>query len=305
MKYIRRKTVPYLLALVGGVLLFSANMSYGAEAAPPLIPGVTTGVPLGALPPPGLYFSNTFYNATGHVFDEHGHKTPIKVHNYATIPAFLWSSPYRVFGARYGAAIAQPIASHGIDTRGVGGRKTRDFGAFNTILTPAILSWQVSDSFFVSTSQSFYLDNGDYHTKGGATDQTSYATGYWTYEPSVAVSYLHDGWDVTGNLVYDFNARNHHTDYKSGQTAYFDLTAARSFGPFTAGLLGSYARQTTDDELNGDVVGDGNRVEHTMVGAMAGYQLGAYDFRLRYMQDVHTRADLKIHITYLTISTKL
>lgn len=289
----------------GACAVGASSVAQAAEGPTPLVPGVTTGVPVGALPPPGWYFSYTFYPIVGDVVDGQGHTLPVRVANYTNGFMFVWSSPYHFLGAQYGAMIDIVAASHGTDVRVPGGEATRRFGLFNTIVEPVILSWKVAPSLFVSTALTMYLDDGDYRTVNGARSQDSYANNFTTYEPSFAVSYLANGWNLTANLAYDFNTRNGATGYRTGHIGYLDLTAAKTIGNLTLGVLGNVTRQLQDDTLNGAVVGDGNRAKHDMLGVMLSYRFGSVTLTGRYLADVYTRSDVDLHTTYLTVSVPL
>lgn len=301
----RRGRGALVMISAGACAIGVPAVARAAEGPTPLVPGVTTGVPVGALPPPGVYFSYTFYPIVGDVVDGQGHKLPVRVSNYTNGFMFLWSSPYRFLGAQYGAMIDIVAASHGTDVRVPGGEATRRFGLFNTIAEPVILSWKVSPSLFVSTALTLYLNDGDYRTVHGVRSQDSYANNFTTYEPSVAVSYLSNGWNLTANLAYDINTKNGSTGYRTGHIGYLDLTAAKTVGKFTFGVLGNVTRQVQDDTIDGVVVGDGNRAKHDMIGVMLAYKLGNVTLTGRYLTDIYTRSDVDLHTTYVTVSVPL
>ena len=292
----------YGLTLLTAVVL--GGKAEATEGLIPYLPGVTTGIPVGALPPPGLYVTNNSYVAYGKVEGNDGKKLPIKIANYSDSITAIWSSPYHILGAQYGAGIIQIAASHGVDARGVGGRNTRQVGAFNTIIQPIILSWKVGSDLFISTTQTVYIKDGDFTARNGVRDQTSYANNYWTYEPSVAISYLHHGIDLTANLLFDVNSKNKATNYHSGSTFYADLTASKTTGKLTYGVVGSVTQQTQDDHKDGLIVGDGNRVSHIMAGPMLSYPLGRFTLMARYLQDLRSRNDIGLSIGYFTIATR-
>ena len=292
-----------------GLLLATAVVAANGAARAeegliPYLPGVTTGIPVGALPPPGVYGTNNDYVVFGKVRDNNGKILPITVDNYSESLTVIWSSPYHVLGAHYGAGIIQIGASHNVDARQVGGGNTSSFGLFNTILQPIDLSWEISPHLFVAMAHSVYVKDGEFHASNGFRDQTSYANNFWTYEPSVAVSYLNDGWDLTGNFLYDFNTLDHKTDYLSGSTFYADLTAARKIGKLNVGLVGAVVQQTTSDFHHGVVVGDGNRAAHLMTGPLLSYEFRTFSVTARYFADLRARNDVNLSIGYLTVNFK-
>jgi len=272
------------------------------EGITPYLPGATTGVPVGALPPPGYYATEDNYVVFGELKGGKGQSIPVRVTNSSVSVALLWSSSYHILGAQYGAGIVQIGAYHQADTTGLGGSKTGSFGLFNTILEPLILSWEIGNGLFVSTGQSFYLPNGEFHHDGGARLQTSYANAFWTYEPSVAVSYLKNGWNLTAENIFDVNAKNGQTDYKSGNVYYLDLTAKKTIGGLSLGAIGNYTQQISDDYQFGKIVGDGNRDQHIMLGPLLEYNFGPVNITARYLNDVRTRNDIALHMFHLSFS---
>ena len=298
---IRRRSVRFAAGLVAVAWPLAAH---GSEGLTPYIPGATTGVPVGALPPPGFYGSNDDYVVFGDVRDGSGKLVPIKVTNWSSNVSLLYSSPYHILGGTYGAGLVQIIANHNTDTTDIGGRNTESTGLFNTILEPLTLSWSLGDGFFASIGQSFYLPDGEFHRVNGVRAQTSYANAYWTYEPSFAISYLKNGWNLTATNIYDVNARDGLTHYQSGDLYYLDMTAVKTLGKLSAGVIGNFTQQTGDDKLRGATVGDGNRVQHVMLGPLLSYQLGRFTLGSRFLTDVRTRNDVHLSIFHVSVSTK-
>lgn len=68
----------------------------------------------------------------------------------------------------------------------------------NTWFMPAQLSWNLGNGWFASGAFAFYAPDGSRYNGSPNPD-------YWTYELRGAVSYLSDGWNLTANLIYDFN----------------------------------------------------------------------------------------------------
>ena len=275
------------------------------EGVTPYLPGATTGVPIGALPPPGVYASEDNYLVYGGVKGSNGGSIPVQVANWSFNLSLLWSTPYKILGAHYGAGVVQIAANHTVDATALGGARTASFGLFNTILQPLILSWSVGHGIFVSTAQSIYLKDGEFHALNGNRSQTSYANNFYTYEPSVAISYLQNGWNLTATNILDINTKDQRTNYLSGDIYYLDLTAVHTFGKFTAGLIGNVTEQFTDDTKGGTRVGsDGNRVEHVMLGPLLSYQLDRFTITARFLGDVLTRNDVALKMAHISIATR-
>ncbi len=274
------------------------------EGLTPYIPGITTGVPVGALPPPGFYGSEDNYVIFGDVRNGAGETIPIRVTNWSANVALLYSSPYHILGGTYGAGLIEIMANHNVDATDVGGPNTSSTGLFNTIIEPLTLSWSLGGGLFASIGQSFYLPDGEFHEMNGVRKQTSYANAFWTYEPSFAISYLKNGWNLTATNVYDVNAEDTLTHYQSGDVYYLDLTAVKTVGRVTAGLIGNYTQQTGDDRQDGATVGRGNRAQHVMLGPLLAYRIGGFTFTARFLSDVRTQNDVNLSEVHLSVATR-
>lgn len=99
-----------LYATLGFAVLSFPLHAYAAEGLLPLQPGATTGSPLGALPPPGVYVNLDFEYGGGRLRNTNGRSVPVKINdNFDTFSA-LWSTPYTVLGAQYAAGVIVPIS---------------------------------------------------------------------------------------------------------------------------------------------------------------------------------------------------
>ena len=122
---------------------------------------------------------------------------------------------YRCFGCRAGIGGAPPIrprscrrsTSSGrarVPSGGCGGGAPITVGGFvytNTFVQPIALSWKLGGGWFVSTNFGFMVPDGTRQTGTPNPD-------YWTFEPSVAFSYLGSNWVATLNMFYDINTKS-------------------------------------------------------------------------------------------------
>ncbi len=298
----RKPAVTIGLALSMGCLPISAARA--AEGFSPIQPGVTTGIAIGSLPPPGFYITGDSFAAWGKLKDNDGKSLPVSVSNFGEGVTALWSSPYHILGAQYGAAIIGIAQSQGLDARGVGGTKSRGFRAFNTLIKPLILSWKVQDGLYASLGFVTAVPIGSIKDRDGVRQPTGFANGFWTFEPSASISYMKNGWNLTLNNIYDFNTRNKNTDYYSGQIYYLDWTAEKSFGTFSIGAVGDYTRQTQDDRQGGAVVGNGNRIEHILAGPLLTYRFRNLKISAKYLANIRTRNDMGISFFHVSLDTR-
>lgn len=319
-KYSLQKAVSLGLVTFGCSLFMP--MSFAAEGISPLQPGATTGAPAGALPPPGLYLMMDADYEGGKLKNNEGNTatTPdgmqIKASNVSAVAALTWVTDKELFGARYAAAIAQPYKWASTKFTTDSGSSTVDSqGIVNTAITPAILSWDLKNGYFILTGFTVYADNGDfsssYSTSAGRNVKSSDAIGndYWTFEPSFAVTRMGEEWTLTMNNILDYNTTNHTTDYKSGMTYYLDASATRRINQFTVGLIGNYTKQITDDEVNGVSVaavdglsGEGNRAEHVLAGPLVGYDFGPFTLTGRVLVSLRAKNDADVSFFHMGIS---
>ncbi|WP_298284501.1 transporter [Acidocella sp.] len=278
-------------AILAGVSsLALCHRAMALEFYSPMQPGVSTGVPAGALPPPGLYGGADTFLETGPVENGKGHQVA-KTSGANITPQLLYVPGWQVLGANYGMMINQPFNFNSIKV-GAGATPSAftGYGMFNTILTPEILSWALGHGNFIAEGMTFYIPDGDFRHTGTSETLDSVSNNYWTFEPNIAYSYLGNGWNFTLNNTFDFNTKDNTTDYQSGDVYYLDYTIAHAFGPITAGLIGTYDVQFTNDTQFGAPVantggsgGYGNKWMHAAIGPILEYNIGHATIELRYL----------------------
>jgi hypothetical protein len=273
--------------------------------------GVTIGDPLGAAPPPGLYFQNTTMyapRATGH-----GQVGGFKVNAPADIPTLFWSTGWNFLGASVLMAVAQPyyvVNAWGANVGGPPFTGTTHYPALhNTWVNPLTLSWNLGNGWFFSSGFAFYVPDGSRYDNSPNPD-------YWTFEPNAALSYLGGGWNLTAHLAYNFNGSSAgHTGafaltpvaafgvgYRSGDQAYLDLTATKKFDKWEIGPVGYLKWQTTDDRPGAGVSCATmaavtasqltcGRATDFAVGALVGYDFGPVALKTFVTQSVYTKDD--------------
>ena len=304
-----KKLVTATTAL-GLASLYMLPNAKAAEHLAPYLSGVSTGIPTGALPPTGLYFSNDTYFVSGQIVNKQGNNIGIKELEAANAAGVMWVAPAHILGASYAAAIRQSYAFRGVQLPN--GASANNEGLFNTIITPAILSWKLPNHFYNSVGFTVYIPDGAFRTATTKTGQKkvsaySYANHYWTFQPNYAISYLNDGWDVTLNTLLNFSSKDTVTDYQSGDIIYFDGTVAKKFNNLTLGLVGDYTAQFTNDSLYGsshNTAYNGNKFKMALLGPMVSYQFGKINVMLRWMEPIYTENTLKASWVHLSFGFK-
>lgn len=234
-------------------ILAATTAAFGFEpgASFTVLPGTTMGIPFANTHSPGFYFYG-FANY-GTVTLPHDVSPNIGFGSgtiQADVPdaigALLWTTPWMLFGARYAMLIGQPVAqvkAYG-DIPGRGSIRTDAGGFRNTIFTPINLSWHLQNGWYVGAGFNTHIPDA---RTTGVNGLDSSGQPYWTLEPTLGVSYLHDGYNLSATMFYDFYTTNTYSDVTNGQAIYLDLTATKKFGSYEIGPVGYFAAQTTRD----------------------------------------------------------
>jgi hypothetical protein len=304
----KRATYCAAVYVAGGVLANGA-LAHSPGDFSQYFRGVSIGDPLGAAPPPGLYFQNTTMFAPG--APGYGQVSAYKVNAVADIPTLYWSTGWSFLGASVAMAISQPFYQVDSWPSSAGGPPhtgTVHYPAVhNTWINPLTLSWNFKNGWFASASLAFYAPTGSKYDNSPNPD-------YWTFEPSAAISYLADGWNLTARFVLNFNAASKgHTGsfantpavafgvgYRSGDQGYVDLTATKKFGKWEIGPVGYLKWQLNDDRpgsgfscatmLAATAVKCG-RASDFALGGMVGYDFGPVTLKAYFTESLSTKDD--------------
>lgn len=254
--------------------------------------GATQGLPLGALPPPGLY-GGFGLNATG-LGGSNG-KGDQTVPGFNTAPAFgygfnlLYVPGWTFLGASYGMGVVQgfyqaelatplnpPFTATGISPE-----------IANTNFTPVSLSWALGHGWFAGLALTIVAPDGSRWPSTFVDVDLN--PNYWTIAPGFAISYLDASWLLSANFRYDINTANQgvtmlpvagSNGYVNGNLLFGDLTALYKIGKWSLGPVGYFVVQTTADKPGGGVpctfgVGGicGNQSQVDL-GFLVGYDFG-------------------------------
>lgn len=274
------------------------GQAYALEpgSADPHLPGVSDGVPAGALPPPGFYFVNTLAYNDGTVQTNAGNPLPINATAWIEIPGVTWVTPLHFLGASYAVAIAQPVVTLAVTA---GGATTNKTGVFNTVIVPAIVSWHLPAGFFASANFAIYLDDGDTGGRGNGTGtQTHIANNTTTFAPGGAISWFNGhGLETSVNLEYDIQTQNDNflpgVKYQSGDVMNLDFTAVQvlpgAYKKWTVGGVGFWSQQLTGDQIQtalGTANVSGSHFQRVGFGPYVGYDFGPVGMNFWYTRDV-------------------
>lgn len=241
------KWVTKLVSAVFGAIV--GLMSSGTVMANPIsLPGATTGVPAGVVPPPGFYFANIvtgIQTSSGAWAPGCTGATCTQFELGAEVPLFIWSPGWNVLGASVAASIA-PLTmtqwGNVATSNSVPGRCTpvcSRTGWANVYINPFTLSWNLGNGVFVSFGEGLYLPAKSGVTLGGSSNPGVVSTGP-IVEQRFAISYLANNWIISANGIVGLESPD---AAGVGQPNYLnlDFTFARQFGKWEFGLTGLYS----------------------------------------------------------------
>ncbi len=246
-----------------------ANQSFATEPGDftNYLRGATQGLPLGALPPPGLY-GGFGLNATG--LGASAGKGNQNIPGAGSAPAFgygftlLYVPGWTFLGANYGMAVVQgfyqgevtssinpPFAASGISPE-----------IANTTFTPLSLSWNLGKGLFSEVALTVVGPDGSRWPSTAALGAVNLNPDYWTIAPGWAVSYLASSWTLSANFRYDINTAAQGVTmspfigaaakgFVDGNLLFGDFTALYKIGKWSLGPVGYFVAQTTQDKPGG------------------------------------------------------
>jgi hypothetical protein len=294
-----------VLGCAGAALLMTSavSKSFAVEAGDftNYLRGATQGLPLGALPPPGVY-AGFGLNATG-LPPGHAGVGNQAIPGSSIAPAFgyganvLFVPGWSFLGATYGASIVQGFYFGTTDTGTTppfAGSGTTSPELANTTFTPIDLSWNLGHGFFASLALTIVGPDGSRWRSSAVSGAVDLNPDYWTIAPGFALSYLDANWLLSANFRYDINTASQGitmspfigagfaNGYISGNELFGDLTALYKVGKWSFGPVGYFEAQTTSDRAGGAgcaalaATGAGSCANQSQiaVGALVGYDFG-------------------------------
>ncbi len=304
-------TVSKIIAGLGAAAVMSfAGTASALEGPLPYQPGISIVAPAGALPPPGFYFLADNVIITGPVNNHSGNATGASVDVYNLNPTIIWSPNLQLFGAQYSVAVTQPYILQTINTgNGLAGGATN--GIFNTVISPLNLSWNLGDGLFAKVGTAIYVNDSTYSSLSvpGAPNGkirnglSAIGNNFWTIEPDIGVSWLHEGWNITGHIVFDINTYNSDTQYQSGDVFFFDGTVAKTFGKWTLGAGFNITQQLNSDSGAGATfLGATNkRLQYANIGPLAAYEVGPVTFSVKYLAGIYAKDGAQTSFTHFDV----
>ncbi len=323
----------FLMAMyVSMALVMMIAPAYAMEVWETHLPGGAEGLAAGYLPPPGFYFIFEEYDATNyHVYDGAGHAIPnFRATALVEEPTLLWSTGLKFLGADYGVAIAQPVdfvsLRFGTNSTvpGLGGAGLNgvvitgnEWGSFNTILVPFILSWKLPCDIHVKGALAVGLDDASSSPVDSLAAKQGYVSGLnkfmnpqgtalvdvagigsTIFVPSVGISWLYHGWNLSADLFYGISLKDTSLNYQSGDMFSGDYTLSyTTSSKWTFGWGATQTLQLQDDHFVSTPGGPymdqpGTRMIKYMTGPLLGYNFGPCSIMAAMNRNVYVQNDM-------------
>lgn len=246
-------------------------------------PGITINAASAAVPPPGLYLSQTAY---GYQAKFVGPGTPAgnpTLRLTSTSTTLYWSPGWTFLGAQYGAFVLQPISVANIEAP----INASYSGLHNPLIVPAELSWKLGDSgFYFKSALGLYTPTG---TISGPAGLSNAGHPWWTFVPNVTLSYLANGWNISARFDLEMSTHNPYTGYRNGNILHSEFKAVKNIGKWRIGPVGYYYGQVSSDQssryYNNAI--NVNRYNVWALGALIGYDFGPVALTAWALQDIH------------------
>ena len=219
-------------------------------------PGQTIGLPAGAQLPVGLYVVNT---SSFGVRDTR----PLASESNINLPAFVWATPWTLFGGRLNLIAIQPVVASSP-------RGTPYQSGIGQPLLAGQLAWDLGSNVGVSYLFGGYLPI-----------ETRFLTQNASLSHRFAASYTGDGLNLTANLLYGI-----FLDPVSPQGGVYpdylnlDLTATKKFGKWEVGPV-AFASTDLPTRFPGY-----RRQGQIAVGGLVGYNFGPVNLQAYVTRDV-------------------
>lgn len=235
----------------------------------PIPPNALVGVPVGAnLPLDGVWVSQRNLVSWGPVLDDNGNEVGLDLEAAAAgvqlhfVPGWeILGGSYRasalVAGLRIRQEAVDPIPDFLQDD-------ALNFALSDTLISPLNIHWELQPGIFAMAGTGVILPTGENTGRNAANDfsEVGWSAGGYTFFGQTGLSYLRDGWNLSGSFMYFHSTENPRTNYNSGDEILLTGTAMKDLGfvddalaGFSFGPVGYYRQQITEDDNNGTFFG--------------------------------------------------
>lgn len=227
-----------------------------AQAGSEMVPGISTGFPVGAPLPEGLW-SITIPASYGSR-DSHP-----RVDTTAVVPAWLlWSTPWTLFDGTVMFGTVMPYVN--ADVRG-----GPTFSGMENALIDAQVKWNLGNGFFGGFNGGIYLPI-----------KSDVGRNEVDFQGIAALSYLKDGLDLSSTFIFGTGK-----DGATGAPAWsnVDLTATKKFSQFEFGAVGFGSADLSSPYRTY------NKQSQFAVGGLIGYDFGPVNVQVKLTRDVYEK----------------
>ncbi|MCA0846011.1 SphA family protein [Salipiger thiooxidans] len=305
-------------AACGLALFASTGAALAAEGGVGFYLLGSKGPYAGVLAPPGTYINNDLYFYTGNASASEslslGGEITADVDAIARLDVLtgMWVLPNEVLGGNLAFTLSLPFGYQDVKGKAAVAGTALEASVNDDVFTMgdpvlgATLGWH-SGNLHWTTGALVNVPIGDYHEG----DLANIAFNRWGLDLTGAMTWFDPatGWEVSGAAGFTFNGENPETDYRTGTEFHFETAVTKTFpSTFSAGLVGYYYEQISEDSGSGATLGDfKGRV--SALGATFGYnfQMGntPVSMRLRVLQEFEARNRLEGTAAFLTLSFPL
>jgi len=235
----------------------------------------------------GYYSSDTYRNVDGDKIDTvevAGKKVDVdtNLESYVILPTFIWSTQWKILGARYAAfvqpsfgkgsieAAAELLAgeiSSGQPGPSISAQPDSSWGVGDLYVQPVWLNWHWTH-FDMSTAAGVYAPIGRY-TQGAADN---IGLGYWSFDfnlNGVYYPFNNPATALSATAIYEINTNRDGVDVRPGDHFTFELGISQYLSEqLELGLFGYGQWQVTDDS-GADAVNKGDDQLYGIGGQLA------------------------------------
>ena len=212
----------------------------GAHAEGHYVPGVE-GMQGPSVPPPGVYYLGYLVNYNIDSLRAPGSSDAIPGRNKGSVTALanrlVWVTNHKFLGADYGIETIIPVMRTSLDFA-----NSKDSGVGDVYVGPLVLGWH-GPQWDAVAAAGMWLDTAS------TREPASPGKGFKSTMMTGGLTYYFDGAKtISGSALarYEFNSRKDN-GIRPGQQLTVEWGLGKSFGTFSAGLVGYSQWQTTKD----------------------------------------------------------
>lgn len=238
----------------------------GAQADGHYVPGVE-GLQAPSVPPEGVYYLGYLVNYNINSLRAPGSSEDVPGRNKGTVTALanrlVWVTKHKFLGADYGVETIIPVMRTSLTFNGAGVSDSSS-GVGDIYLGPVVLGWH-GPQWDAVAAAGLWLDNASSSNPAapGKGFKSTMLTGGLTY-------YFDGAKTISGSALARYEINTKKDGFRPGQQLTVEWGLGKSFGAFSAGMVGYSQWQTTKDK---GVGASDDKSERHAVGAEVVYPI--------------------------------